>query len=47
MGRNPSDVASETYKLKIVTFENGQPEEFLQHMKNFNRAVYGTETTMA
>ena len=23
---NPSDADSETYELKIVTFENGQPE---------------------
>ena len=24
--RNPLDAASETYKMKIVTFDNGQPE---------------------
>ena len=36
MRRNPSDTASETYKLEIVTFENGQPEEFLKLMKNYN-----------
>ena len=47
MRRNPSDVAPETYKLKIVTFEHGQPEEFIQLIKNFKRAVYGTETTTA
>ena len=45
MRQNPSNVTSETYELKIVTFENGQPEEFLQLMKNFKRAVDGTETT--
>ena len=44
MRQNPSDAASEMYKLNIVTFENGQPEEFLQLMKNFNIAVDGTGT---
>ena len=38
---------SETYELKIVTFEHGQPEEFLQLMKNFKRAVDGTGNTTA
>ena len=47
MRQNPSNVTSETYELKIVTFENGQPEEFLQLMKNFKRAVDRTETTMS
>ena len=47
MCQNPSDVASETYELKIVTFEHGQPEEFLPLMKNFNRVVVGTGTTTA
>ena len=39
MRRNPSDAASKTYKLKIVTFEHGQPEEFLQIIKKSKRAV--------
>ena len=42
---NLSDANSETYELKIVTFEHDQPEEFLALMKNFNRAVDGTGKT--
>ena len=42
MHQNPLDAASETYTLKIVTFEHGQPEEFLKLMKNFKRAVNET-----
>ena len=45
MRQNPSKVASETYKLKIVTFKHVQPGEFLQIMKNFKKAVDGTWTT--
>ena len=47
MRQNQSDADSETYKIKIGTFENGQPEEFLQIMNNFKRAVdrKGTTTT--
>ena len=46
MHQNPLDAASETYTLKIVTFEHGQPEEFLKLMKNFKKAVneIGTKT---
>ena len=47
MRQNPSDVASETYKLKIATFEHGQPEEFLEIVNNFKRTIDGTGTTMA
>ena len=42
---DPSDDDSETYKLKIAMFENGQPEEFLALMKNFKRAIDGIGTT--
>ena len=45
MRQNPSDIASKTNKLKIVTFENSQPEEFLQIMKKFKIVVDGTGTT--
>ena len=45
MRRNPSYTASEFYKLKIVTFDHGQPEECLQLMKNFKRAADGTGNT--
>ena len=44
MCQNPSNIASEMYKLKIVTFDHGQLEEFLQLMKNFKRVVDGTGT---
>ena len=47
MRRNPSDATSETYKLKIFTFEHSQPEYFLELMKNFKRAVNGIGTTTA
>ena len=43
--RNPANAASERYELKIITFEHGQPEEFLQLMKNFKKAVDRTGTT--
>ena len=39
MRRNASDVDSETYKLKIVTLDHGQPEKFLQLIMNLKRAV--------
>ena len=45
MRQKPSDAASETYKLKIVTFKHYLPEELLQLMKNFKRAVNGMGTT--
>ena len=41
------DAASETKKLKIVTFKHGQPEDLLQLMKNFKRAFDGTDTKTA
>ena len=47
MRQIPSDAAWKTYKLKMVTFEHVQSEEFLQLMKNFKRAVDGTVTTTA
>ena len=43
---NPSDTDSETYKIKIVMFEHGQPEELLALMNNFNRAIDTTGTTL-
>ena len=47
MLQNLSDTHSETYKLQIVTFEPGQPEQFFQLLKNFKRAVDWTGTTTA
>ena len=39
MRRNLSAPDSETYKLKIATFENVQPEEFLVTMKNLKTTI--------
>ena len=39
MCQDPSDADSETYKLKIVMFENGQPKEFLALVNNFKTVV--------
>ena len=36
---NPYSTESETYELKIVTFDHGQPEEFPKLTKNSKRAV--------
>ena len=47
MRQYPSDADSETYKLKIVLFENRQPEEFLALMKNFKSAIDRTGNTSA
>ena len=47
MCRNLSESDSETYKLNIVMFEHGQPEEFLALMNNFKTAIDGTGATSA
>ena len=47
MCQKPSDADSEACELKIVTFEIGQPEEFLHLMNNFKRSVDRTGTTTA
>ena len=46
MRQNPSDATSETYELKIITFEHGQLEEFQQIMNNFKIAVDKTGIKM-
>ena len=33
MRQDPASDTSDTYKLKVQTFENGKPEEFIQMMK--------------
>ena len=38
MRQNPDSAASETYNMKMATFENGQQEEFLMLLKNFKTA---------
>ena len=47
MRQDPESATSETYKLKVPTFKNSKPEEFLQMMKDFKTATYGTGTTFA
>ena len=39
MCQDLSDADSETYKLKIVMFENSQPKEFLALVNNFKTVV--------
>ena len=45
MRRDPESATSETYNLKVQTFKNGKPDEFLQIIKDFNTATYGMGTT--
>ena len=42
--RNPVSAASENYKLKMATFDNGQPEKFLVLTRNSNIEINGTGT---
>ena len=42
---NLESSASETYKLKMATFKNGQPEYFLVLTKNFKTTIDRTGTT--
>ena len=44
MQRNPDFSASETYKLKMATFKNVQPEEFIALLNNFKIKINGTGT---
>ena len=45
MRQNPTSATPKNYGLKIATFENGKPEEFLELMKNSKTVIGGTETT--
>ena len=45
MRQNPASSASETYKLKMSTFKNSQPEGFLMLLKNFRTVINRTGTT--
>ena len=47
MRRYPASAVSETYELKVQTFENGKPEEFLQIMKYFKTGTDGKRTPSA
>ena len=46
MRRNTSQAISETYNINMSTFDDGQPEEFLAQLKNFEIRIGGTGTTM-
>ena len=43
----PTSTTSDTYKLKVQTFENGKPEEFLHIIEDFKTGIDGTATTSA
>ena len=45
MRRNISLAASKTYNINMNTLDDGQPEEFLSLLKNFNNATDGTGAT--
>ena len=45
MHKNPASDASETYKLKMAKFKNGQPEDFFALLKNFKNVIDGSGTT--
>ena len=45
MQQKPASATSETYKLKMNIFENGQPEELIFLLENFKKAIDGTITT--
>ena len=45
MIQDTASATSETYKLKVQTFANSKPEEFLQNTKDFKTGIYGTVTT--
>ena len=42
ISQNPESANSETYELKIDTFDNIKQENFLDIMKKFNTAIDGT-----
>ena len=47
MRQYPASTTSETYKLKVQTFEKLKLEEFLQMMKDFKTGIDGTATISA
>ena len=47
MRQDPASTTSETYELKVQTFENGKPEEFLHMMKDFKTGIDGKATLSA
>ena len=47
MRQDPASATSETYDLKVQTFEYVKPEEFLQMVKDFETGIDGTAITSA
>ena len=45
MWRNPSSATSEMHNINMTTFDNGQPEEFIEILNNFRISIDGTGTT--
>ena len=45
MQQSSTSYALETYALKMDTFENGQPHDFLKLLKNFTTAINKNGTT--
>ena len=41
----PSDVGSITYELKTYAFDDGSPEEWLEHMKTYRKIIKGHNIT--
>ena len=42
MRQNTASATSNNYELKVQTFKNGKPEEFLETMKDFKTGIDGT-----
>ena len=41
----PSNMGSITYKLKTYAFDDGSPEEWLEHMKTYRKIIKGQNIT--
>ena len=46
MSHNPESMGSKMYEFKMTNFENGKAEELIEFLKNFKKAIYGTDTTV-
>ena len=44
LGRDLTSATSELYEFNIALFDNGNPEEFLLFMKNFNTNIAASGT---
>ena len=43
---DPTSATSDLYDFKMYLFDNGDPEEFLLFMQNFNTTLAASETLM-